>query len=46
MVTRYLAAQAKAGHLNTAPALSPELPSGERFVHALQLFLRQRGYLG
>jgi hypothetical protein len=39
-VNRYLAQQAKAGHLNTAFARE-----GERFVAKLKRFLRQRGYL-
>ena len=42
-VARYLAQQAKAGHLNSA--LSPEEPSGQKFVAKLQRFLRKLGYL-
>ncbi len=39
-VSSYLSQQASAGHLN-----SPLAPGGERFVAALQRFLRQQGYL-
>lgn len=42
-VTTLLAKEAAAGHLNSA--LSPEEPSGQRFVVALQKFLRHHGYL-
>jgi hypothetical protein len=40
LVNRYLAQQAKAGHLN-----SPLYPGGKRFVTKLQKFLRRHGYL-
>jgi hypothetical protein len=43
LVSGYLSAQAKAGHLRTA--LAPEEPSGRRFVAALMRFLRRQGYL-
>lgn len=39
-VSRYLARQVKAGHLNT-----PQGPGGKRFVANLQRFLRRNGYL-
>jgi hypothetical protein len=39
---RYLHQQAKAGHLKSA--LSPGEPSGQKFVSALQRFLRRHGY--
>ncbi|HEX3688765.1 MAG TPA: hypothetical protein VHV28_03685, partial [Solirubrobacteraceae bacterium] len=39
---RYLHQQAKAGHLKSA--LSPEEPSGQKFVSALRKFLRKLGY--
>lgn len=42
-VARFLADQAKVGHLNSA--LSPINPSGERYVIALQAFLRKMHYL-
>ncbi len=42
-VNTFLANQAAAGHLNSA--LSPEEPSGHRFVLALQTFLRRHGYV-
>jgi len=42
-VARFLAVQAKAGHLNSA--LSPITPSGQKFVNALQKFLRKQGYV-
>jgi hypothetical protein len=42
-VARFLAAQAKAGHLNSA--LSPITPSGQKYVVALQKFLRKQGYV-
>ena len=41
-VASFLAAQAKAGHLNSA--LSPVASSGEKYVIALQKFLRRQGY--
>jgi hypothetical protein len=41
-VARFLAAQAKAGHLNSA--LSPITPNDEKYVVALQKFLRAHGY--
>lgn len=41
-VRRFLAAQAAAGHLNSA--LSPVEPSGRAFVRALLRFLRAHGY--
>ena len=41
-VARFLAAQAAAGHLNSA--LSPVMASGEKYVSSLQRFLRQHGY--
>lgn len=40
LVNRYLAQQAKAGHLN-----APYASGGTKFVAALQKFLRRRGYL-
>jgi hypothetical protein len=40
---RYLDRQAKAGHLNSA--LSPEEPSGAKFVTRLRKFLRKHGYV-
>ena len=43
LVASYLAQQEKAGHLNSA--LSPEEPSGAKFVTRLQRFLRRHGYL-
>jgi hypothetical protein len=43
LVSRYLAEQLKAGHLNSA--LAPEEPGGAKFVANLQRFLRRRGYL-
>jgi hypothetical protein len=42
-VARFLAAQAKAGHLNSA--ISPYESSGQKYVIALQKFLRKYGYL-
>lgn len=42
-VAGFLANQAKAGHLNSA--LSPDTPSGQKYVIALQNFLRKHGYL-
>ena len=42
-VARFLTAQARAGHLNSA--LSPITPSGQKYVDALQKFLRRQGYL-
>ncbi len=42
-VNQFLARQAAAGHLNSS--ISPEEPSGQRFVVALQRFLRQHGYV-
>lgn len=42
-VARFLANQAKAGHLNSA--LSPVTSSGQKYVIALQRFLRQHDYL-
>jgi hypothetical protein len=42
-VARFLANQAKAGHLNSA--LSPITPSGEHYVIALQKFLRHQRYV-
>jgi hypothetical protein len=42
-VARFLAAQARAGHLNSS--LNPVTPSGHQFVLALQSFLRKYGYL-
>ena len=44
LVNRFLANQLKAGHLNSA--LSPEEPSGAKFVTKLRKFLRRHGYLG
>ncbi len=41
-VSTFLAAQARAGHLNSA--LSPIEPSGEKFVLALDKFLTREGY--
>jgi hypothetical protein len=43
LVSRFLAQQLKAGHLNSA--LSPQEPGGKRFVSNLQRFLRKHGYL-
>lgn len=43
-VTRFLNRQARAGHLNSA--LGRTVPTGRRFVAALQRFLRRHGYLG
>jgi hypothetical protein len=43
-VAHFLAVQATAGHLNSA--LSPITPRGQKFVVALQKFLRKQGYLG
>lgn len=43
LVSRYLAQQLRAGHLNSA--LSPQQPGGKRFVANLQRFLRRHGYL-
>jgi hypothetical protein len=43
LVSRYLAQQATAGHLNSA--LSPQEPGGKRFIANLQRFLRRHGYL-
>jgi len=42
-VAQFLAAQARAGHLNSA--LSPITPSDQKYVVALQRFLRKHGYL-
>lgn len=42
-VARFLAAQARAGHLNSA--LNPTTPSGHEYVLALQKLLRAQGYL-
>jgi hypothetical protein len=42
-VSRFLAAQAKAGHLNSA--LTPITPSDQKYVVALQDFLRKHHYL-
>lgn len=42
-VANFLASQARAGHLNSA--LSPINPSGQKFVAALQRFLRKAGYV-
>jgi hypothetical protein len=42
-VARFLTAQATAGHLNSA--LSPITPSDEKYVLALQKFLRAHGYV-
>jgi hypothetical protein len=44
LVRRFLAQQAKLGHLNSA--LSPQEPSGARFVTKLLRFLRTHGYVG
>jgi hypothetical protein len=44
LVNRFLANQLKAGHLNSA--LSPEEPSGAKFVAKLRKFLRTHGYRG
>ena len=41
-VNAYLAAQARLGHLNSG--LSPEEPSGSKFVTKLKRFLRLEGY--
>ncbi len=43
IVSSFLAKEAAAGHLNSA--LSPEEPSGHRFVAALEKFLHRYGYL-
>jgi hypothetical protein len=43
LVSRYLAEQLKAGHLNSA--LAPQEPGGAKFVAKLQRFLRRHGYL-
>jgi hypothetical protein len=43
LVSRYLAEQLKAGHLNSA--LAPQEPGGARFVAKLQRFLRRHGYV-
>ncbi|HUY16064.1 MAG TPA: hypothetical protein VMV11_00740 [Acidimicrobiales bacterium] len=42
-VQRFLRAEQRAGHLNSA--LSPIQPSGQKFVVALQTFLRRHGYV-
>jgi len=42
VVMKFLSAQAAAGHLNSA--LSPVVASGQKFVVALQRFLRRYGY--
>ncbi|MHB8379401.1 MAG: hypothetical protein ACYDB2_05715 [Acidimicrobiales bacterium] len=42
-VERFLQLELRAGHLNSG--LSPIEPSGQKFVVALQAFLRQDGYL-
>jgi hypothetical protein len=42
-VARFLTAQAKAGHLNSA--LNPITPSDNRYVVSLQTFLRKHGYV-
>jgi hypothetical protein len=42
-VARFLSAQARAGHLNSA--LNPITPSNYKYVRALQAFLRKHGYL-
>ncbi len=42
-VARYLARQARDGHLNSP--LAPEVPQGTKFVAKLQRFLRLHGYL-
>jgi hypothetical protein len=44
LVNTFLANQLKAGHLNSA--LSPEEPSGAKFVAKLRKFLRTHGYRG
>jgi hypothetical protein len=44
LVNTFLANQLKAGHLNSA--LSPEEPSGAKFVAKLRKFLRAHGYRG
>jgi hypothetical protein len=44
LVSRYLARQAKAGHLHSA--LAPQEPGGRKFIRKLQRFLRNHGYLG
>jgi hypothetical protein len=44
LVNRFLARQAKLGHLNSA--LSPQEPSGARFATRLLRFLRTHGYIG
>ena len=43
LVSRYLAEQLNAGHLNSA--LSPEEPGGKKFIAKLEGFLREHGYL-
>lgn len=43
LAARYLARQARAGHLHSA--LSPQEHGGRRFVADLQRFLRRHGYL-
>ena len=43
IVSSFLAKEAAAGHLNSA--LSPEEPSGHRFVVALEKFLHRYGYM-
>ena len=42
-VARFLSQQAKAGHLNTP--LTPEVPTGQKFIARLQKFLGKHGYL-
>jgi hypothetical protein len=42
-VARFLAIEAKSGHLNSL--LSPVNLSGQKYVIALQKFLRKHGYL-
>jgi hypothetical protein len=44
LVNMFLANQLKAGHLNSA--LTPEEPSGAKFVTKLRKFLRTHGYRG
>ena len=44
LVNTFLANQLRAGHLNSA--LSPEEPSGAKFVAKLRKFLRTHGYSG
>jgi hypothetical protein len=43
VVARFLAIESKAGHLNSA--LTPATPSDQKYVIALQKFLRKHGYL-